>query len=258
MVAEPEHKSPRFAVAIFARHRGRILLVRTTEGSWGAIRGRLIADETPVEAAWRLLWEATGLFGRFANDAGADEKSPGLVGYREHRTDEGLSMLLTFVADVPNERIEMDDGIAETRWISSPEESGGPPALVEVLRAALDAGRSDHIRIARAWIQAVNAHDPERLVAIYAHDGEHATPEVSATGFQSRAVIGGKDALLIWWTRFLEAVPGLRYEERVLASGNDRVMMECVRTCPDDEPCRIALTFICSDGRIASSYVYRS
>jgi len=112
-----------FSVAIFVRREGRVLLIHHRGlGLWLPVGGEINADETPLDAARRELYEETNLKATFPHRPGALEgEPPGLIGYEEHPAGEkGLHMNFAFVADVmtsvdvlPN--IEFD----EWRWVSS-------------------------------------------------------------------------------------------------------------------------------------------
>ena len=92
-----------FSVAVFARHAGRLLLVKHARLGVGLpVGGEIEAGETPLEAARRELKEETGLEGRFVPAPGAVDGSPaGLIGYEEHPAgSKGLHLNFAFVADV--------------------------------------------------------------------------------------------------------------------------------------------------------------
>src|SRR5688572_28279852 len=106
-----------FSVSVFARHSGRVLLIRHRRlNAWLPAGGEIEAGETPLEAARRELLEETGLEGRFlpierAGVAAVDGTPPGLLGYEEHLAgSKGLHLNFAFVADVGSERVAAGEG----------------------------------------------------------------------------------------------------------------------------------------------------
>ena len=89
-----------FSVAVFARHQGRILLIKHKRlGAWLPVGGELEGGETPLEAAVRELHEETGLAGRFQDAQGVDGSPKGLLGYEEHPAgSKGTHLNFAFVA----------------------------------------------------------------------------------------------------------------------------------------------------------------
>lgn len=110
--------------------------------------------------------------------------------------------------------------------------------------------------IAHAWVDAFNAHDLARLVALYADDCTHTSPKLRALHPETGGKLLGKAALTEWFRDALRRLPDLRYElERVTATG-ERVFIEYVRHAGADAPLPVAEVFDVRDGRIAASRVY--
>ena len=130
-----------FSVAIFARHGGRILLIKHRRlGTWLPVGGEIEQGETPLEAARRELREETGLIGKFEAKLGVDGTPPGLLGYEEHRAgSKGLHMNFAFVADVATDAVIPNDEFDELRWVDSTDDIECPLNVRELVRLALQA-----------------------------------------------------------------------------------------------------------------------
>lgn len=110
--------------------------------------------------------------------------------------------------------------------------------------------------LGRAWIDAFNAHDVERLLALYADDCTHTSPKLRALHPETGGKLVGKPALRTWWTDALKRLPGLRYELVRLTANDERVVLEYVRHAPNDAPMPVAEAFDVKGGRIAASRVF--
>lgn len=105
---------------------------------------------------------------------------------------------------------------------------------------------------ARAWIDAWNCHDLERILAHYADDVVLTTPRAAVVVPESDGVIRGKAALRAYWAKALAAAPGLRFELEDVLSTVDGVTLlyrnhrgeRAAETCVWD-----------ADGRVARSWV---
>jgi 8-oxo-dGTP pyrophosphatase MutT (NUDIX family) len=130
-----------FSVAIFARHRGAILLVRHRRlATWLPVGGEIEAGETPLVAAARELREETGLEGVFPAGLGVDGTPPGLIGYEEHPAgSKGVHMNFAFVADVATREVASCDEWSEARWLSDTDGIDCPENVRQLLRVALAA-----------------------------------------------------------------------------------------------------------------------
>jgi 8-oxo-dGTP diphosphatase len=127
-----------FSVAVFARHNGRILLIKHKRlDTWLPIGGEIEPGETPLEAARRELREETGLIGRFEAKRGVDGTPLGFLGYEEHRAgSKGLHMNFAFVADVQIDAVVPNDEFTEFRWLDSVDEVECPLNVRELFRLA--------------------------------------------------------------------------------------------------------------------------
>ena len=88
-----------FSVAVFAKHRGKVLLIEHKRlATWLPVGGEIEAGESPLEAAVRELREETGLEGRFERIAEIQGAPPGYIGYEEHPAgNKGLHLNFAFV-----------------------------------------------------------------------------------------------------------------------------------------------------------------
>ena len=78
---------------------------------------------------------------------------------------------------------------------------------------------------ARAWIDAWNAHDLDRILAHYADDVEITTPMIRlATGVDSDT-LKGKAAVRDYWAAALERLPDLHFELIDVAAGVDSIAL---------------------------------
>ena len=118
----------------------------------------------------------------------------------------------------------------------------------------MDATPTEHI--ARAWLDAFNAHDVDRLVSLYAADATHTSPKIRVLHPQTQGKLIGHEALRSWWREALERVPGLRYELVGLTAGARSVLIEYVRHARDLEPMLVAEVFDVGGGYIVASRVY--
>jgi ADP-ribose pyrophosphatase YjhB (NUDIX family) len=132
-----------FSASVFARHRGRVLLIHHKRlGTWLPVGGELDPGETPLEAARRELREETGLEGRFEAALGVDGAPPGLLGYEEHQAGaKGLHMNFCFVADVATDDVTPNHEFTALRWVGEADlgELACPPNVRQLVRMALRA-----------------------------------------------------------------------------------------------------------------------
>ncbi|MDP1922980.1 MAG: nuclear transport factor 2 family protein [Myxococcales bacterium] len=110
--------------------------------------------------------------------------------------------------------------------------------------------------LGRAWIDAFNAHDVERLIALYADDCTHTSPKIRALHPETGGKLVGKAALRTWWTDAIKRLPGLRYELVRLTANDERVVLEYLRHAPNEAPMPVAEAFDVRDGHIVASRVF--
>ncbi|MGI5864435.1 MAG: NUDIX domain-containing protein [Myxococcales bacterium] len=242
------------SVSVFARHGGRVLLIRHRRlGTWLPVGGEVHDGETPLEAARRELREETGLEGSFELVSGVDGTPAGFLGYEEHPAgSKGLHMNLSFVAEVSSEAVRPNGGFDEWRWVEDPAEVDCPRNVVELGRMALRAGGAP--AIARAWLAAFNARDLEALCGLYGPDGAHASPDLRAMEPQGEA--RGKEALRAYWSALLGRSEGMRLDERRLIVDGSAAILECERVAPGLPALPVALSLIIEGGLVHASRLY--
>jgi ketosteroid isomerase-like protein len=62
------------------------------------------------------------------------------------------------------------------------------------------------------WIAAWNAHDLERVLALYAEDFEMTSEHIVNFGFDASGTLRGKDRIRQYWARGLSLLPDLHFE----------------------------------------------
>lgn len=274
-----------FSVAIFARHRGRVLLIHHKRlATWLPVGGEVEAGETPLEAAARELREETGLVGTFVAAPGTTRVTgtpAGLLAYEEHAAgSKGLHLNFCFVADVATDEIVGDDSFGAHRWVDTTAGLDCPPNVHELVALALAAPRAietgvatstnrgaattdapDALRsLARAWLAAFNERSLDRLLALYADDARHFSPKLFARRPETNGLVIGQAALREWWADCFARLPGLHYAERSITTAGDstvgRFVIEYERTVPGEAPLAVAEAYTVRGGRIAESRVY--
>lgn len=115
---------------------------------------------------------------------------------------------------------------------------------------------ADTERIARAWMDAFNAHDVDRLMGLYAERCTHTSPKIRLLYPETGGLLLGKDALRRWWKDALQRVPTLRYELSGITCSADRAIVEYVRHAHGESPLPVAEVFDVQGGFIAASRVY--
>jgi ketosteroid isomerase-like protein len=100
-----------------------------------------------------------------------------------------------------------------------------PPSAVARIstRGDLVIERRDALELAQEWLDAWNAHDPERVVAHFADDVRVRSPLADRLRPGSNGVLRGKDSVLSYYRDGLAAVPDLRFTLVEVCVGVDEV-----------------------------------
>lgn len=110
--------------------------------------------------------------------------------------------------------------------------------------------------IGREWIEAFNARDLTRLLALYAEDCTHTSPKLRAQKPETQGKVAGKAALRAWWADAFARLPALRYELKTLTANAERVFLEYDRVLAGEPTMLVAEAFEVRDGLIVASRVF--
>ena len=114
------------------------------------------------------------------------------------------------------------------------------------------------LTIAQQWFAAFNAHDLEKLLALYADDAQHYSPKLKLRQPETRGLISGKAALRAWWADSFVRLPTLRYEPTQFIADDVKVFMEYTRYVDGEEPMTVGEVLEINNGLIIASRVYHS
>jgi ketosteroid isomerase-like protein len=112
--------------------------------------------------------------------------------------------------------------------------------------------------IALAWFEAFNAHDLERLLALYHDDAEHYSPKLKLRKPETNGFIKGKSALRSWWRDSFDRLPSLKYEVVSLTANDERVFMEYIRHVEGEDDLQVGEVLEITADKIRASRVYHS
>ena len=112
--------------------------------------------------------------------------------------------------------------------------------------------------IARLWFDAFNAHNLEKLLALYADDAQHYSPKLRVRLPDTMGLIIGKAALRYWWQDSFDRLPSLKYEPTRFIADESFVFMEYTRYVDSEDPMTVGEVLEINGGLIVSSRVYHS
>jgi hypothetical protein len=113
-------------------------------------------------------------------------------------------------------------------------------------------------KLALNWIAAFNAHDIEKLLALYAEDAVHFSPKLKVRLPETNGWISGKPALRSWWEDAFLRLPTLHYELKNLIVNNEQLLMEYLRKVPGEVDMMVAEILEINNGSIIRSRVYHA
>jgi len=113
-----------------------------------------------------------------------------------------------------------------------------------------------NLSIARAWFEAFNSHDLDKLLSFYDEDAQHFSPKLKIKKPETNGYINGKEALRQWWNEAFENLPTLQYKVTSLTSNPDRVFMEYTRIVNGENDLLVAEVLEIKDNKIIFSRVY--
>lgn len=67
-------------------------------------------------------------------------------------------------------------------------------------------------KFARAWVEAWNSHDIDRILSHYADDFEMTSPFITSMVGEPSGTLKGKERVAEYWKGALEQIPDLKFE----------------------------------------------
>lgn len=110
--------------------------------------------------------------------------------------------------------------------------------------------------IAKAWFEAFNSHDLEKLLALYHEQAKHYSPKLKIRKPETNGLVSGKDALRAWWKDAFERLPSLHYKVKDLTANENRIFMEYIRKVENEEEMMVAELLEIENGLIVFSKIY--
>jgi serine 3-dehydrogenase len=136
-----------------------------------------------------------------------------------------------------------------------PTDQSAPTA---VHRRPLSPAESEqNAPLAERWLQAWNAHDLDRILALYAPDAQHTSERVLALG-GSEPTLRGREAIADYFRRGLERYPALHFEPLTVSTGPRTVVVEYLRHNVGASEPTVELLETDGAGLVAHSRVYHA
>ena len=101
---------------------------------------------------------------------------------------------------------------------------------------------------ARAWSEAWNAHDLERILAHYTDDFDFTSPYIVRLMGEPTGALKGKDRIREYWRRGLERLPDLHFKHVSTCAGVDSIAIHYQGA---EGKQAIEVFFFAPDGRVA-------
>lgn len=79
--------------------------------------------------------------------------------------------------------------------------------------------------LARLWIEAWNAHDLDRILALYSEDFEMASPYIVQITGRADGTLKGKTAVGDYWRKALQKYPELHFDLLEVLIGADSLVL---------------------------------
>jgi hypothetical protein len=112
------------------------------------------------------------------------------------------------------------------------------------------------VAIAQKWFDAFNAHDLEKLIALYNDNAQHYSPKLKIRRPETNGLITGKEALRSWWHDSFARLPTLRYVPTRFIADDNSVFMEYTRYVDGEDNMTVGEVLEINDGLIIGSRVY--
>lgn len=97
-------------------------------------------------------------------------------------------------------------------------------------------------QFAAEWIAAWNAHDLDRILALYADDFEMSSPKIIHYMGEPTGKLRGKSAIRAYWKRALAELPDLQFQLQGVFAGVDTICLSYA-----SRPGSFAVEWFCFD-----------
>jgi hypothetical protein len=135
----------KISVSLYCRHEQAVLIVRGCDPDlWEPVGGEAFDNETPLEAARRIIVEDYGcVSASFPFIHKVTGAPPGLLLYEEHVVKNTLRLNFAFIVDIPSKILSFKRGLTGMLWLTSVSElptEKVPIYVQEAIPYALRAG----------------------------------------------------------------------------------------------------------------------